>query len=109
MQRIDILTLSVAAAGTIAAETFGTLTGATATAAGNAAGVFRSKGEEGDLVPLDVLGTTIVVAAETIAPDEAIEVGANGQAAVLAAGTQVARAVTGGDAGDRIEVLLIPN
>lgn len=110
MQMKPILTLTVVAAAAVTAERFGTLAGATATAAGQASGVFRTDGSEGDHVGLDVHGTAVVVAGEAIDVDEEIEVGADGKAAAHDAGVVVARAVTAatGD-GDRIEVLLIPN
>lgn len=112
-QKISVLTLSVAAAAQLLAERFISPTGAIATAAGNALGVTTTRAEvAGQLIAVDVLGTTVVVAGGAIAAGAAIEVGADGKAVTKAAGITVARAAPGASAtadGDRIEVLLIPN
>ena len=110
MQSISLLKLTVVAAAAVTAERFGTLTGAVATAAGNAAGVFASDGEAGDHVPLDALGTAVVTAGGAVAAGAAVEVGADGKAVTIAAGVPVGRALTAAAAdGDRIEIMLIPN
>lgn len=110
MQKYSILTLTVLAAGAVAAETFGTLAGATAAAGEPASGVFRTDATAGEPVPLDCLGTTVVVAGGAVALDEEIEVGADGKAVAHDAGVVVGRATQAADGdGDRIEVLLIPN
>lgn len=110
MQRINILTLSVAAAAAVVAETFGTLTGATASAAGNAQGVFRTDAASGEQVPLDCLGTAVVKAGGAFSAGDELEVGADGKAVVQSAGVTVARALEEATAdGDRVEVFLIPN
>lgn len=109
-QAAPVLTLTVIAGGALIAERFVTGAGAYPTAAGNALGVARAQADAaGEAVPVDVLGTAIVEAGGTIAADTLIEVGANGVAVPLDAGVPVARAITGGASGDRIEVLLIPN
>jgi len=111
MQSIPVLTLTRKATAAITAERFVSPTGgATATAAANSAGVARSNAAVGDVYPVDVLGTAIVVAGAAIADGAEIEVGAGGKAATKSAGKTVARAqqAAAGD-GSRIEVLLIPN
>jgi hypothetical protein len=63
-----------------------------------------------ELVPYDVLGTTVVVAGAAIAAEQLVEVGADGRAVPHAAGVAVARAKQDATAnGDRIEVFLLPN
>lgn len=112
MQNISLLTLSMIITAAVTAERFMSPTGGVATAAGNSAGVTRTSGAIGDLVPVDVLGTAVVTAGAAIAAGAAIEVGANGKAVTKSAGVTVARAAPGATAaadGDRIEVLLIPN
>ncbi|MDP1696493.1 MAG: DUF2190 family protein [Xanthomonadaceae bacterium] len=109
-QNVSILTLSLAVTAAITAERFVDLSGAPATAAGNAVGVARSDGAIGALVPVDVLGTAVVTAGAAIAAGAAIEVGATGKAVTKAAGIAVARALQAAAAdGERIEVMLIPN
>lgn len=110
MQRKSILTLTAVAAAAVVAETFGTLTGATATAAGNAQGVFRTDAATGERVPLDCLGTAVVTAGGAFSAGDELEVGAGGKAVVQSAGVTVARALEDAAAdGDRVEVFLIPN
>lgn len=109
-QKIQILTLAMKAAVAITGERFVDATGNVAAAAGNAIGVAESDAKIGDVFPVIALGTAIVSAAGAIAKGAGVEVGANGQAATLAAGKKVGTALqTAVNAGDRIEVLLIPN
>jgi len=110
MQSKSILNLSVLAAGVIAAETFVTLAGATATAAGEAAGVAATDAESGDQFPVTVAGTAVVVAGGAITKGAAVEVGTGGKAVTQSAGVTVGIAVTAAAAdGDRIEVLVLPS
>ena len=110
MQNTSLLTLPVKCTAAVTRERFVTGAGAHAAAAGRALGVTQVDGAIGDIVNADTLGTTIVTAGAAIALDAAIEVGANGKAVTLAAGTKVARALKAAAAdGDRIEILLIPN
>lgn len=111
MQKHSILTLSVAAAGAIAAERFVTDAGAYPTAAGSALGVTcTSAAAAGEYVPVDVVGTTVVTAGGVFAKGDAIAVGTNGKAVYgYDDGFIVGRALQAstGD-GDRVEILLIP-
>lgn len=110
MQSTSLLTLTVVAAAAVTAERFGTVTGAVATAAGNAGGVFRSSGETGDHVPLDALGTAVVTAGAAITAGDAVEVGTAGKAVTATSGVPVGRALSAATAdGDRIEIMLLPN
>ncbi len=109
-QKISMLTLSILASAAIIAERFVNIAGAPATAAATAVGVADSDGAVGALVPTTVAGTAIVSASAAIAKGAAIEVAAGGQAVTKATGVTVARALeAAAAAGDRIEVLLIPN
>lgn len=111
-QSIPILTLSVVASAPLQANTFVSPGGGVASAGGNALGVTRSDAPSGGLAPVDVLGTTIVIAGGAIAAGAAIEVGASGKAVTHNTGTVVARAAPGATAsadGDLLEVILIPN
>lgn len=109
---IPLLTLSVQATAALTKDRFVTAAGAVATAAGRALGVTRSNAAIGERAPVDVLGTTVVVAGAAIAADAAVEVGATGKAVTLAAGVKVGRLAPGSSAaadGDLVEVVLIPN
>jgi hypothetical protein len=92
-QSYPVLTLTVAATGTIAAQRFVTKAGAQAGADGNTLGVGRTAASSGDKIPVDVLGTAVVEAG-----------------AAVSAGDTIALALeAAGAAGQFIEVLLIPN
>ncbi|MBL8260928.1 MAG: DUF2190 family protein [Xanthomonadaceae bacterium] len=113
MQKTAILTLTAVAAGILAAERFVTASGAYPTVATGAWGVTAtSAAAAGDLVPVDVLGTTVVTAGGAFAKDATLRVGANGKAIAAESLTDVivarALAESTGD-GDRVEVFLIPN
>lgn len=109
--KIALLTLSIPAAAALAAERFVTTAGAYPAAGANADGVTSTAATAaGELVPVDVVGTSIVVAAGAIAKDAYVQVGANGKAATKTTGIAVAKALQAATAdGDRIAVLLIPN
>ncbi|WP_368565499.1 DUF2190 domain-containing protein [Pseudoxanthomonas sp. UTMC 1351] len=110
-QKISLLTLSIAAAAALPAERFLGPNAQLAAAASHAIGVTVSQVTiAGELIPYDVLGTTVVTAGAPIAAEALLEVGADGKAVPLAAGIAVARAKQAATAdGDRIEVLLLPN
>ena len=104
------LTLRAAAAG-IAAETFVTHAGAVPAAGARVLGVTRAPTAAiGDAMTVDALGTAIVLSGAAIAQGAALEVDATGRAITRAAGVTVASArMAATAAGQRIEVLLIPN
>lgn len=108
---IATLTLTVAAAGALTANRFVTGAGAAPSANGRALGVTRtSAAAAGDLVPVDVQGTTLVEASAAIAVDDAVATTANGRAVTFSTGATVGRALTAASAaGQLIEVLLIAN
>lgn len=109
---IAILTLTVAAAGALAASRAVTQAGAYAAAGGKTFGVTRTSAEAaGDLVPVDVLGTAIVETGAAVAFDADLMVDAQGRVVPLTAGSKypVGRAMqAAGSAGAFIEVLLLP-
>lgn len=111
-QNLAILSLTVTAVGALTAHRFVGHTGSQAASAGNALGVARSDAAIGEDVTVDVLGTGLVEAGAAIAAGAAVQVDASGRAITLAAGQKVGRLAPGAvasQAGDLVEVLLIPN
>lgn len=109
-QKISVLTLSVQATTAIPAERLIAADGSVADLGGNAIGAACAAASVGMLIPCDVLGTTVVVASGAVAKGAAIEVGADGMAAAKTTGVTVGRALqSAATAGERIEILLIPN
>lgn len=108
-----LLTLTISAAGALAANRFITQAGAYPAAGAAAIGVTRtSAAAAGDLVPTDVQGTTIVETGAAVTKDAALMVDAAGRVVPLTVGSKspVARALdSAGTAGAFIEVLLIPS
>ena len=111
--KISILTLTVMAAGALAADRFVTQAGAYPTAGGKAFGVTRSSAAvAGDLLPVDGMGTTFVEAGAAITLDADLMVDATGRVVPLTVGGKVpvARAMEAASAaGALIEVLLVPS
>jgi hypothetical protein len=109
-QARSLYTLALVAAGAITAERFVAVAGTQAGAAANTWGVARADAAIGEVVPVDAIGTAIVTAGAAVAANALIETDAQGRAITRAAGPIVARALqAAGAAGDRIEVMLIPN
>ncbi len=111
-QHTPILTLTVAAAGAVAANRFVTPAGAQAGADANTLGVTRAAAATaGDAMPVDVLGTAIVEAGAAFSAGATLKSNASGQAIAWASsGAKVAVALQAATAsGQMIEVLLIPN
>lgn len=111
---VPLLTLTVTAAAALVANRFVTTLGAVPAAAAACLGVTRaSAGAAGDLVPVDVLGTTIVETGAAIVVGAAIECDASGRAITLASGVKLGRMAPGQAAataaGQFVEVLLIAN
>lgn len=108
---IAILTLTVAASGTVGACRFVTPGGAQAGADANTLGVCRVAAVVGDKIPVDVLGTAVVEAGAAIAAGATLKSDASGRAVTWAtSGAKVALALEAASgAGAFIEVLLIPN
>lgn len=111
-QNTALLTLTVAAAGAIAANRFVTPAGAQAGADANTLGAARfAAAAAGDKVPVDVLGTAVVAAGAAFAAGATLKADANGKAITWAvSGAKVAVALQAAGAADElVEVLLIPN
>ena len=109
---LAILTLTVKAAATVAANRFIERDGTYPTAGGNALGVTRFDGVSGDLMAVDVLGTTVAECGAAVAADAALMVDATGKVVPLAGSAKqaVGRALEAGSAdGAKIEILLIPS
>lgn len=110
-QSIPLLTLSILAAGAVAAHRFVTPVRDQAVADENTLGVSTTDAANGESLAVDVLGTTIVEAGAAIAEGATLKADANGKAitwAVSGAKVAVALEAATGD-GDFIEVLLIQN
>lgn len=109
---IALLTLTVAAAGALAAARFVEQDGTYPSAGGQAFGVTRTSADAaGDLVPVDVLGTAIVEAGDAVTKDTHLMVDATGRVVPLTVGSKhcVAKAMQAATAeGQLIEVLLVP-
>lgn len=111
-QNISLLSLTIAAAGAIAAARFVTPANAQAGADANTLGVSRyAAGAAGEKIAVDVIGTAVVEAGAAIAAGATLKSDANGKAITwAAAGAKVAIALQAAGAdGELIEVLLIPN
>jgi len=106
-QSLPLLTLTRTASGTVSAETFVDATGATATASAAALGVARTNALDGKDLPVDVLGTTTVIASGAISDGADLEVAAEGKAVVLSTGVRVAIALQDAVDGQAFEALLV--
>jgi hypothetical protein len=110
---IALLTLHVVAAATLSANRGVTTAGAVPAAAARVAGFTRNAGVTGDLVPIDVLGTTIAESGAAIAAGARVEVDNLGRVITLASGVCVGAMAPGqaaaGAAGVLVEIVLIPN
>lgn len=111
-ENLAIFSLTVTAVGALTAHHFVGHTGSEAASAGNALGVARADAAIGADVAVDVLGTALVEAGAAIAAGAAVQVDATGRAITLAAGQKVGRMAPGAvatQAGDLVEIVLIPN
>lgn len=110
-QNIALLSLSIAAVGAIVANRFVTPAGDQAVADENTLGVARSNAADGELLPVDVIGTAVVEAGAAISKGATLKSNAAGKAITwVTSGAKVAIALEAatGD-GSFIEVLLIQN
>ena len=106
---LAILTLTVAATAAVATNRFVTPMGAYPAAAAKGLGVARTGAAVGELLAIDILGTSIAEAGGAFAKDAALELDATGRVVVKAAGVAVARALeASAAAGAFVEVLLTP-
>lgn len=106
----SLLPETVVASATVVGGRFVSQAGGYPTANAPAFGVTRSDGASGDLLPVDVMGTTEVTVAGPVAVGDAIKAAADGRAEVAGASDlAVARAMSAATAaGQSIKVLLIP-
>jgi hypothetical protein len=112
-QNHSLLTLTIpAAAANQAALVFIDWNGALPAAGGHTAGVVRAPGVNvGDLLPVDILGTTVATANAAIAAGQRLEVDAAGNVGPwVSPNVAVAVALEAAPAaGATLEVALIPN
>lgn len=110
-QSKPVLTLTVTAGGTIAANRFVTPAGAQAGADANTLGVCRVAAVVNDKVPVDILGSAVIEAGAAVSAGDTVKSDASGRAITWAtSGAKVGIALQAATAaGQMIEVLLIPN
>lgn len=106
--KIPILTLSVLTSEAVSAQLAVGHNGALASAGGPMLGLAADGADDGEMLAVDVLGTSIAIAGAEVSIGDGLEVGANGRLVVVDNGALVARALSAGGAGAAIEVLLIP-
>ena len=110
-QSITLLTLSVMAASALAAERLVTAAGAYPPAGARAFGATKTAAAgSGELVPVGVLGTSVLTAGAPIAAKAEIQVGTDGKAVTrtTGAGVGIALQAAAGD-GSPFEALLLPS
>ena len=108
---ISLMTLTVVAAAALVANRFVLTAGTYPAAGGIALGVTRSDGGVGDLVPVDVLGTAVVVAGAAIAADVPVMVTAEGKVITHDGDGDkhaVGRSLEAAADGALVEILLVP-
>ncbi len=110
---IPVLTLTVQAAAALSANRFVTGAGAVPAAGAQCAGVTRTRAAAaGDLVPVDVLGTTQIETGGAVSANGAVETDNQGRAVALSSGAKLARLAPGEPpataAGQFREFVLIP-
>ena len=110
-QSIPVLVLTALLSGTVTANRFVTPGGAQAGADANTLGVARTGGASGELVAVDVLGTAIVEAGAAISANATVKADSSGRAITwVTSGAKIGLALqAASQAGDKIEVLLMPN
>ena len=108
---ISVLCLTRTAAAALVANRFVTAAGGVPAAGAAVLGVTRTDAESGDLVPVDVLGTTEVVAGAAVTAGATVMTDNQGRAvAHSSTNVRVGVALSAATAaGQSIEVLLLPN
>ena len=99
-QSLPILTLSVKAGGSIDAAVFVTPQGLQASANSPILGVSRNAGMLGDIVPVNVLGTTTITSGGPINAGDRLASDANGRAVAYTGDATVTKVIAGGAAGN---------
>lgn len=110
-QNISLLTLTLAAAGAVAANRFVTPVGTQAGADANTIGVSRTAAALGEKFPVDAIGTAVVESGAAVAAGATLKSDADGKAITWAVGgAKVAIALqAAGAAGELFEVMLVSN
>lgn len=105
----SLLVLSVVAGGALATARGVTAAGAYPSAGAGIRGVTRtSAGASGDLVPIDVIGTTLMEAGGTVTNNGPVKCDASGRAIDQGGtGVIVGYALNGAASGGMVEVLLV--
>ena len=107
-----ILDASITASGAIGEYRFVTPACAQAGAGVNTLGVARMAAASGEVIPVDILGTTLVETGAALTAGGLLQTDASARAIDKAAGVSVARLLPGQAAtaaGQFVEVLLLPN
>lgn len=110
-QSTPVLIKSLTLTGTVTANTFVQIDGTAAGAGENALGVAQTGGSSGAIVPVVVLGTACVLSGAAVTKGDTLKIDSAGKAITWASsGAKVALALEAAtDAGQLIEVFLIPN
>lgn len=110
-QKITLLALSQTLSGTVAQHRFVTAAGAQSGADANALGVSQVAGLSGEMISVDVIGTTIIESGGAIAVGATLKSDASARAITwVTAGARLAVALQAASgAGEFIEALLLPN
>jgi len=110
---ISILTLTVKAAVELQPNRGVTVAGGIPASGSDVIGFSRSAGGPGDLMPVDVLGTTMAEAGAAVPAGAYVEVDDEGRIVPHASGVKVGRLAPGQFAATRagqvVEILLLPN
>ncbi len=107
---LALLTRSIVLGGTVAANRLVTAAGAYVAAGAAALGATRLGGDQYDLVPVDVLGTTLVEASGTVTAGGPVMCSGDGKVVDLAGASKatVGIALEAGSNGSFVEILLTP-
>lgn len=109
-QRIDLLTVTVAAAAAISANTFIKWDGTVPASGDPVAGAALSDAASGDNTPVQTDGIATVLSGAAVTQYGQVQTDAAGKAIDIAAGLAVGRALDAATgAGELIRVRLIPN
>lgn len=109
---IALLTLSMQLSGTVSANRFLATDMTQAGLGANTYGATRTNGVSGEVVPVDVLGTTIIETGGAILAGAKVQSDANGRAITIDTGVVTGRLAPGESAtaaGQFVEVILIVN
>lgn len=112
MQANDIFTHSVTAAAAITEHRAVSVTGGVPAAGAAVFGIAKSDGAIGAKVPVAALGTAIATAGAAIAAGAALETDNQGRVITKTTGVTIGRMAPGevaAAAGDKVEIILIPN